>query len=76
MRSIDVNKYLTLQEQARGDEYYLSLLEEYRVLDQKLVAALEEMAPAHRDIVMDYLGCVFALQQRMLELSIASCEKS
>lgn len=71
-----VQKMLALQDLAKEDEYYLSLLEEYRALDQKLVAALEKMAPAHRDVVVDYLGCVFALQQRMLELSITSCEKS
>ena len=76
MRSMDVNKYLALQERLMGDEEYLSLLEEYRAMDRRFVAALEEMAPAHREIVMDYVGAVHTANARMLEISLASAENS
>jgi hypothetical protein len=68
-------KYLALQGRAMEDEYYLSLVEEYRFLDKKLLSALEEMAPIHRDAVMDYLGAVHAANARMVELALVSGEK-
>lgn len=71
-----VEKLLAVQDAAMKDDYYLSLLAEYRVLDKRFLGALEEMAPVHRDIVMDYMGCVHAIHQRMLELSCALGEKS
>lgn len=75
MRSIDVRKYLALQERAMEDEDYLSLLEEYREADGPMLRALEEMAPAHREIVMDYMGAVHAAHARMLELALSLGEK-
>lgn len=71
-----VEQMLAVQDMAMKDEYYLSLLAEYRALDKQFLGTLEEMALVHRDIVMDYLGCVHAIHQRMLELSCAFGEKS
>ena len=71
-----ISNLMALQERAKADEYYLSLLREYRQLDKTLLHALEEMAPAHRNAVMDYLGSLNALNARLLELSLSSQGKS
>ena len=76
MKKEVVEKIFAVQDAAIKDEYYLSLLSEYRALDKQFLGTLEEMAPVHRDIVMDYMGCVHAIHQRMLELSCALGEKS
>jgi hypothetical protein len=69
-------KILALQEMARQDERYRELLAQYQFLDAGLLCALEEMTPVHRDVVMDYVGCIHAISLRLLELSCASDEKS
>lgn len=76
MRSLKVDKYLALQERAREDEEYLTVVEEYRAVQERMLEALEEMASEHRDTVVDYLGVVFAANARLLELSLLNAEKS
>jgi hypothetical protein len=68
-------RILALQDVAKADKDYLKLLAEYRVLDGQLVKALEEMAPHHRDAVMDYLGTVHAINEKMVELALVLGEK-
>ncbi|MBQ7416021.1 MAG: hypothetical protein IJW14_03165 [Oscillospiraceae bacterium] len=70
------NKLLALQATAKSDETYLSLLAEYRASDAPFLRALEEMAPPHRSAVMDYIAAVHAVNHRLLELALASGEKS
>ena len=68
-------RMLALQDVAKGDERYLALLDEYRILDKRLLEVLEEMASEHRDAVMDYLGSVHAINERMVELALTLGEK-
>ena len=70
-----VKKMLALQDRAKTDAAYLALLNEYRILDKRLLKVLEEMAPVHRDAVMDYLGSVHAINERMVELALTLDEK-
>lgn len=76
MKQQYAKKLLTLQELAKRDGYYLSLLAEYRAMDKAFLRALEEMAPAHRETIMDYMGAVHAINARLLELSLSSSKKS
>ena len=69
-------KYLDLYDRAGKDECYRTIMEEVRSADAGLLRALEEMAPVHRDAVMDYLGAVHAANARLLELSLLADEKS
>lgn len=69
-------EYLAVYDRAGEDEYYLSLQEELAAANPRMLRALEEMAPAHRDAVVDYLGAVFAANARLLELSLAAVKKS
>lgn len=71
-----ITKYLAVYDRAREDEYYLSLQEELDAVNPRMLRALEEMAPVHRDAVLDYLGAVFAANARLLELSLAAVKKS
>ena len=71
-----ITKYLAVYDRAREDEYYLSLQEELDAVNPRMLRALEEMAPVHRDAVLDYLGAVFAANDRLLELSLAAVKKS
>ena len=71
-----ITKYLAVYDRAGEDEYYLSLQEELAAANPRMLRALEEMAPAHRDAVMDYLGAVHAINARLLELSLCIAEKS
>lgn len=75
MKQQYAEKLLALQKLAMQDEYYLSLLAEYRAMDRRFVQALEEMLPRHRDIVMDYMGAFHAANARMLEIALRSDEK-
>ena len=69
-------EYLAVYDRAREDEYYLSLQEELAAANPRMLRALEEMAPVHRDAVLDYLGVVFAANAKLLELSLLVAEKS
>ena len=71
-----ITKYLAVYDRAGEDEYYLSLMKELEAVNPRMLRALEEMAPEHRDAVLDYLGAVFASNARLLELSCVSAEKS
>ena len=71
-----IGKYLAVYDRAREDECYRSLLAELKVVNSRMLKALEEMAPPHRDAVMDYLGVVHAASARLLELSLCIAEKS
>ena len=75
MKQQYTEKLLILQDMAMQDEYYLSALAEYRALDRQFVQALEEMAPAHRETIMDYMGAFHAANARMLEIALRSDEK-
>lgn len=75
MKPKTVEKMLMMQEKALKDERYLTLLGEYRILDKRLLKLMEEMEPEHRDMVMDYLGAVHAINERMLELALTLDEK-
>ena len=70
-----VKKMLIVQDIAMKDVYYLSLLEEYRMRDKQFLTTLKEMAPEHRDAIMDYLGAVHAIHERMVELALTLDEK-
>ena len=75
MDRVLVKRILALQDVAKGDERYLALLDEYRILDKRRLEVLEEMASEHRDAVMDYLGSVHAINERMVELALTLGEK-
>lgn len=75
MDRVLVKRILALHDVAKGDERYLALLGEYRILDKRLLKAMEEMEPVHRDVVMDYLGAVHAINERMVELALALDKK-
>ena len=75
MNAVLVKKMLALQDTAMADAAYLALLGEYRILDKRLLKAMEEMEPVHRDAVMDYLGAVHAINERMVELALTLDEK-
>ena len=75
MDRVLVKRILALQDDAMRDERYLGLLNEYRIFDKRLLKALEEMAPGHRDVVMDYLGAVHTINERMVELALTLDEK-
>ena len=68
-------RVLALQDAAKADAGYLALMDEYRILDKRLLSALEEMAPDHRDAVMDYLGSVHTINEKMVELALTLDEK-
>ena len=75
MDRVLVKRILALQDVAKGDERYLALLDEYRILDKRLLEVLEKMASEHRDAVKDYLGSVHAINERMVELALTLGEK-
>lgn len=68
-------RVLALQDAAKADAGYLALVDEYRILDKRLLSALEEMTPDHRDAVMDYLGSVHTINEKMVELALTLDEK-
>ena len=76
MKKETIERYLAVYDRAKEDPNYLSLLEELRAADSRLLDAFEKMAPEHRDTVMDYLGVVHAINARMLELALLPAEKS
>ena len=76
MEKETIEQYLAVYDRAKEDPVYLSLLEELRAADSRLLDAFEKMAPAHRDAVMDYLGAVHAIHARLLVLSCLCAEKS
>ena len=69
-------KYLAVYDRAKEDEYYHTLTEELQAVNPRMLSALEEMAPQHRDAVVDYLGAVFASHARLLEISLLIAKKS
>lgn len=71
-----ITKYLDLYDRAGEDPYYHSLMEELAAANPRMLRALEEMAPVHRDAVLNYLGVVFAANAKLLELSLLVAEKS
>ena len=71
-----ITKYLDLYDRAGEDPYYHSLMEELAAANPRILRALEEMAPVHRDAVLNYLGVVFAANAKLLELSLLVAEKS
>ena len=71
-----VERLLAVQDMAGSDPQYGKLLPEYRRLDKALLAALPDMTPAQREIVMDYVGCVHEMNRRLLELSCTYHKKS
>jgi hypothetical protein len=75
MKQNIVNEYLALYERAGMDEQYRAVLEELRRADGKLLRALEEMAPRHRDAVMDYLGIAQEANRLLLTFALRSGEK-
>lgn len=62
-------RMLKVEELAFQDERYQQLLEEYRVLDARLLRALDTMAQEQRDVVMDYLGLLGEMFRRMLSIA-------
>lgn len=64
-----VNRILKVGELAYQNEEYRLLLEEYRVLDRRLLRALETMTKEQRDAVMDYLGLFGELHRRQLAIA-------
>lgn len=71
-----VRRIFALQDMAMEDERYRQLLAEYRLLDKGLLDVFAAVTPAQRDAVMDYVGCVHAINLRLLELACVSDEKS
>lgn len=69
-------KYLSLYDRAGEDAQYRTVMEEVRAADVRLLRALEEMPPDHRNAVMDYLGAVHEANRRLLELALRYDEKS
>ncbi len=76
MKKQTVEKMLRMQDTAIKDDCYRSLLAKYRVLDKRFVQLLGELVPEHRNVVMDYLGVVYAIHERMVELALTLDEKS
>ena len=70
------DKYLALCQAAEEDAQYRALLVELRAADARLLQALKEMAPRHRDAVEDYLGIVHEANRRLLVFALRSDEKS
>ena len=70
------DKYLALCEVAGEDEEYRALLEELRMADARLLQALKEMAPRHREAGEDYMGIVHEANRRLLVFALRSDEKS
>lgn len=71
-----VTKYLALCDVAKADEEYLALMEELHAADAKLLQALDEMDPRHRDAVEDYFGIVHEANRLLLVFALRSDEKS
>lgn len=65
-------RMLQVEEHAFQDERYRQLLEEYRVLDARLLRALDTMTKEQRDAVMDYLGLLGEMFRKMLAIA---CER-
>lgn len=64
-----VKQILAIQETALYDERYNALLDEHEILNQRFLAALPTMSQEQQDAVMDYLGLVFAMHLRLLEIA-------
>lgn len=64
-------KIAAVQEAAEQDEQYQVLLEEYRILDKRFLDMLPTLTKEQRDAVTDYLGVVFEMQRRQLEIACA-----
>ena len=62
-------RLVAIYEQARKDEAYRQLLEEYRVLEQRLFTQLETMDAQQRGAVLDYLGLAGEMHRKLLELA-------
>ena len=62
-------RLLTLYEQAGQDGEYRQLLEQYRVLEQRLLTQLETMDAQQRSAVLDYLGLAGEMHRKLLELA-------
>ena len=75
MRKDYTNKIFALQSMAKEDARYCALVEEYEILDRRLLAALEEMQAAHRETVMDYLGLIHAINLQTVMIALTLHEK-
>lgn len=63
-------RILEVQEQARVDEQYQLLLDEYEVYSGRFCAFLETLTEEQRGTVADFLGVSFAMNLRLLELAV------
>ena len=70
-----VKKLMAVQDAAKVDRRYQELLAEYPLLDRKVLAAMEEMAPKHRETVMDYLGLIHAINLQTVMIALTLHEK-
>ena len=62
-------RLVAVYEQARQDVEYRQLLDEYRVLEQRLLTQQETMDAQQRSTVLDYLGLAGEMHRKLLELA-------
>ena len=63
-------RIMDIQDQAREDEQYRKLLEDYEVSNARFCALLETLTEEQRQIAADFLGVSFAMHLRLLELAV------
>ena len=64
-----VKRILEVQDAAREDERYMGLLAEYRCLGKRYAEILPTLQKEQREVVVGFLGLVFEMHLRMLEIA-------
>jgi len=70
MRKLDSRKILQLQEAALTDEICRAFLEEHAAANSRFLETLVQLSSIGQDAVLDYLGVLFSIHQRLLYLAL------
>ena len=70
-RKISIIQKSTLQ-----DTQYQQLLTEYHMINGQFENMLEPLSPAQKNLILDYIGIIAEMNQRLLELACLHAEEN